>query len=114
MEFVIPLWLVAMIAGLMWARWTVAVASVATVLAAVIAMVASHSMVGQPVEWLQLMVLGVTPWLLAAQRVRYRRRLRRLHAKEAARLIRLQERGRTLTQLQGENQELEGLVAQIT
>jgi len=114
MEFVIPVWLVAMIAGLVWARWAVAAASATTVVAAIVALVASRSMLTQPVEWLELVALGVTPWLLAAQRLRYRRRLRRLQAKEAARVIQLQERGRTLTRLQNENQQLEARVAQIT
>jgi diguanylate cyclase (GGDEF)-like protein len=103
---------VAVIGGLCWPRWAVGVLTIVTVASSWLVRMRGHGPV--PMEWVELAALGVTPWLLAAQRVRYERRLRRLQAREAMRLTHLQEKHRSLASLQSDNQRLESQVVQIT
>jgi diguanylate cyclase (GGDEF)-like protein len=112
MEYVVALWALALIAGLCWPRWVVAALTAMTLIAAW----GVHLRLGvsEPMVWIELAAMGVTPWLLAVQRRRYERRLRRLQAREAMRLTNLQEAQRSLSGLQSDNQRLESQVVQIT
>jgi len=113
MEFVIPLWVLAVVAGLYWSRPIVATATAVT-LGIAAAVMARQGLLTQVMGWLELFAMGTTPWLLAAQRVRYQQRLKRLQAREALQLNALQQRVRSLSHLQGENQGLEARIIQIT
>ncbi len=100
-----------MIAGVCWARWVVGIATAAPLLALRAAWPqALTTLVG----WLLITAYGVTPSLLAAQRVRHQRRIKRLQGREAMKMSRLQERARSLLQLQGVAQRLESQIGQIT
>ncbi len=107
----IVLWVLAMIAGLCWARWTVAMLAIASVLTSGVLQL-SH--LAQPVGWVGVIAVGVTPWLLAAQRSRYERRVKRLQARESVKVSQLQEQAHGLLRLQRENQERESVITQIT
>jgi len=111
MLLVIALWVLAMVAGLLWPRWVVALLSGVTV---VTSLILDPSISRQPTGWFLLGTVGITPWLLAVQRTGYERRLKRLQAGEATRMTRLQERIRTHAALQAENQQCEAEIAQIT
>ena len=108
---VMPVWVLAMIAGVCWARWSVAVLAAASVLMSG-ALQASH--LAQPAGWIGVIVVGVTPWLLAAQRSRYERRVRRLQARESVKVSQLQEQAHGLLRLQRENEERESVITNIT
>jgi len=111
MLLVIPLWVVAMIAGLTWRRWVVAATTGMTVLTCL----TQDSLMAKPsMGWLVLLLVGITPWLLAAQRAHQEKRLRRSQRTEAVKLAHLQERARSLVHLQAANQRLESQIAQIT
>ena len=107
----VALWVLAMIAGLCWARWLVAVLAAASVLAS-----GAHQLrhLTQPAGWVGVMVVGVTPWLLAAQRIRYERRVKRLQVRESVKKSQLQEQAHGLLRLQRENEERESAITQIT
>lgn len=107
----IPVWVLAMVAGLCWARWTVAILAIASVLMSGMLQL-SH--LAQPAGWVGVMAVGVTPWLLAAQRSRYERRVKRLQARESVKVSQLQDQAHGSLRLQRENQERESAIAQIT
>jgi len=104
-------WVLAMASGLCWARPYTALATAATLLAFV---VMQGEALAHGIGWLQLAALGTTPWLLAAQRQRYEEAVRRLHAEEAADVMRLSESARALLSLQDAMQQMESQIAQIT
>lgn len=108
---VIGLWVLAMIAGLCWARWAVVLFSALAVLGLVIA---SPSGIFLPAGWFQLVAFGVTPWLLAAQRLTHETYRRRLQATEALRVSRLQQAERRLLDLQAKIRAIEAQITQIT
>ncbi|MBI4323069.1 MAG: GGDEF domain-containing protein [Candidatus Omnitrophica bacterium] len=105
----VSVWMLAMVAGLCWARWAVATLATASVLTSG-ALQLSH--LGGPAGWVGVIAVGVTPWLLASQRSRYERRVKRLQARESVKLSQLQEHG--LLRLQRENEERESTITQIT
>jgi diguanylate cyclase (GGDEF)-like protein len=107
----IAVWVLAMVAGLCWAWWAVALFSALAVIGAVIS---SSSGLLQPAGWFALVALGATPWLLAAQRRTHEAYLRGLQATEAARVSRLQQAARHLLELQATIRALEAQIAQIT
>jgi len=111
MIVVIGLWVLAMIAGLCWARWAVTLLSA---LAVVGSIAVAPSNVLQPAGWFQLVAFGITPWLLAAQRLTHEAYLRRLQATEAFRVSRLQQAVRHLLDLQAKIRRTEARIAQIT
>ena len=107
----IVVWVLAMIAGLCWGRWPVAMLATASVLAS-----GAHQLrhLTQPAGWVGVMVVGVTPWLLAAQRIRYERRVKHLQARESVKVSQLQEQAHGLLRLQRENEKRESAITQIT
>ncbi len=111
MVIAVALWMVAMAAGLCWPRWVVGATTAATLLSAVIAL---PSCLSRPSGWLLLAAFGMTPSLLAAQRRRLAKRLRRLQRQQAVKLSRLQERERAVVHLHAGNQRLESQISQIT
>jgi len=111
MVFVMLVWVLAMVAGLIWARWAVTLLTGATVGSFLLL---HPSVLRQPTEWLQFAAFSVTPWLLVAQRIRYEKHIRHAQATEAMRLSRLQETNRSYARLQRENQGVESRIAQIT
>ncbi len=111
MAFVMVCWLLAMISGLSWACWSTGLFTAATLLAWGWAQWTS---LGHWAVWGQGVVLGSTPWWLAAQRTRDARLLRRLHAEEAVHMTRLAETARSLLALQASTKETEGRIAEIT
>ncbi len=108
---VLACWLLAMASGLCWARLYVALATAATLL---VFAGTQGAALGHATGWLQLMTLGATPWLLAAQRWRYEDEVRRLHAEEAVEVMRLSESARSLLSLQDAMQQADAQIAQIT
>lgn len=108
---VIVVWVLAMVAGLIWPRWVVAVYSVAVV---VLASVAQRPTGGEPLTWLPLVVFGATPWLLAAQRRRYLRRVTRAQGSDEVKRSRMQETGQSLANVHEMNQQLESAISRIT
>lgn len=108
---VMPVWIAAMMAGLCWARWAVAALSAVAV---VLAALCSPMSLSAPVWWLQLLAVGATPWLLAAQRRRHEQRLKRLQARESYKLASLQEQSHGLLRLQRNNEQRENAITQIT
>lgn len=111
MPLVIGCWTLAMASGLCWARLYTALAVAATLLAFA---VTQGEALAHGIGWLQLAALGGTPWLLAAQRRRYEEEVRRLHAEEAAEVMRLSESARSLLSLQDAMQQAEAQIARIT
>jgi len=108
---ILSVWIVAMAAGLSWARWIVAAATALTLATSIVLHPAG---LAHPSGWCALVVLGLTPWLVAGQRTRHERLLKRAHGAEAVQLIQLQERSRTLTQLQSDNQHIESQITKIS
>ncbi|MBI3330864.1 MAG: GGDEF domain-containing protein [Candidatus Omnitrophica bacterium] len=111
MLLILSCWILAMASGLCWARPYTALATASTLLAFV---VMQGEALAYGIGWLQLAALGATPWLLAAQRQRYEEAVRRLHAEEAADVMRLSESARALLSLQDAMQQMESQIAQIT
>jgi diguanylate cyclase (GGDEF)-like protein len=111
MIFVTLCWVLAMLSGLFWARlWT----GVLTVLTVASFLWTQGATLADGVGWAQLVALGITPWLLAFQRMRDQRLLRRLHGEEAEHANQLSEAARALLSLQRSTQQLEREIAQIT
>ena len=111
MPIVIALWVAAMTAGLCWGRSIIAVTSLASV--ALAGALHPHAL-ARPAGWCELIVLGVSPWLLAAQRGRFEKLLKRAHLSEALHLTELQKLARSLTEWQSANQDLESQIGRIT
>ena len=111
MVIVLAVWLLAMVSGLYWARRYTAVLSAVTALAFI---AAEPETLLAWTGWLQLAALGVTPWLLAAQRLQDAQTLRRLHDEEAARIAKLSEAARSLLSLQRSTDQMDAQITQIT
>ncbi len=111
MVLVMICWMAAMASGLLWGRLWTGVLTAATLLAALATRPAS---LAQWESWLQLLTLGATPWLLAAQRTREERLLKTLHASEAGQMSRLSEAARSLLSLQSSTQQMETDITQIS
>lgn len=110
MTLVVAVWIVAIVAGLCWARWVVLVTTALTVL---LAMTLDVGLLGRLTGWFQIVALGLMPWLLAAQRAYYERSVKRLQSMEAVRISQLQDTARALLSLQSEIQQLEGRIGQL-
>lgn len=110
MTAVIVLWVLALVAGLCWARGAVGLFSALSLL---VFAVVEPSALGRPAGWLQLLALGVTPWLLAGERSRHEARLRALQADEAAHVARLSESARSLLSLQASSRRMDAQIAEI-
>ena len=111
MTLVMVCWILAMVAGVSWARWSVVILTMATLVSA---LAVQPTLLNQSAGWCGLLAFGTTPWLLAAQRTRHEKRLKRIQAREAMKLNRLQEQTRVLRELQRDNEQLESQIAQIT
>ncbi|MBI3088195.1 MAG: GGDEF domain-containing protein [Candidatus Omnitrophica bacterium] len=111
MVAVIGLWVVAMIAGLCWARWAVAAL---TGLAALAALLVKWPALSQPVGWVQLAAFVGTPWLLAIQRGTFERQVKEIRVAEATQLKALQGIIRDSVEMQAWIRETEGGIARIT
>ena len=111
MLVVIAIWILAMVAGLCWARWAVALFSALAVIGSVLASPAGFL---RPAGWFALVAFGITPWLLAVQRRTHETYLRHLQATEALRVGRLQQAVRHLLDLQAKIRAIEARIAQIT
>ncbi len=80
MLLVMSWWILAMVSGLLWApRYTIGCITVTLVTF----LATQAATLGTWAGWVQLTALGLTPWLLAAQRTRNEQQLRRLQAQEA-------------------------------
>ncbi|MBI3084009.1 MAG: GGDEF domain-containing protein [Candidatus Omnitrophica bacterium] len=111
MLLVMLCWALAMLSGLCWARQYTALLTGATVLA----VMWTHPFpVTGWAEWLRLAALVVTPWLLAAQRVREQMALKQLHAEEAVQMSQLSDAARALLSLQTATQQMERQITEIT
>lgn len=111
MAVLICLWMLAVISGLSWARRYTSLFTALTALAfvAVRAEALTH-----PAGWLQLGVLLLTPWLLAAQQERAKADLKRAQREEAEQMAQMQEAARSLLSLQMATRRLENQIAHIT
>jgi diguanylate cyclase (GGDEF)-like protein len=110
MSLVLVCWVLAMVAGLWWARVWTGSAVALTMLAFIWTQSAA---LAAWTGWVQLAVLTMTPWLLAAQREREEALLQRLHAQEAAQVARLADAARELMSLRAETQRLEQQISEI-
>jgi len=111
MLIVMGCWVLAMISGLIWARRWTGVCTIATAIALLWTQAMTLAHAG---GWVQLAVLTLTPWLLAAQRQRDEQMLKRLHGEEAQQMAHISEGARTLLSLQSAGQKLEAQIAEIT
>jgi len=111
MLLVMTCWVLAMISGLCWERMWTGILTAMTV----VAFVSTHpSALTQWLGWMQLGVVGVSPWLLASQRGHDLQCLKQLHAKEAKKMARLSESARALLSLHANTQALETQITEIT
>ncbi len=108
---VMALWVLAIVAGLTWRRWAAIGLSALTVL---VWFLTTRGPWAEPMGWIQLAVVGMTPWWIATLRARVDKRLRRLLHAEAVKLSDLKVHQQRLLELQGTNQRLESQIAQIT
>ncbi len=111
MSWALGCWTLAMVAGACWSR---AVVGVLTAASLALWLGAAGRGALSPTGGLEALMLGLGPWLLAAQRQRHERRVQRLQAKEASRMGRLQQRSRALRELEQAAQHTEAEIAQIT
>ncbi len=111
MLLVMACWVLAMIAGLTWARWGT---GLFTTLAAIAFLWTQGGAVAHVSGWFQLIVLALTPWLLAAQQTRDDQARKVLHGQEAQEMSHLSEAARTLLSLQSEAQKLESQITEMT
>jgi diguanylate cyclase (GGDEF)-like protein len=111
MLVVVGWWVLAMVSGLSWARQYTAALTAVTLLSALWTRAADLT---ASAGWVQLAVLGITPWLLAAQREREGEAFRRLHQEEAVQMSRLSSMARSLLSLQNAMQQMEAQIAEIT
>ncbi|MBI4343657.1 MAG: GGDEF domain-containing protein [Candidatus Omnitrophica bacterium] len=110
MTAVMVCWVLAMASGLSWARLWTGFLTLVTV--AAFAGLQSASL-GAWHGWFQLGVLGLTPWLLAAERRRDQVLRRQLQARESQRLSELSTIARSALSLQTANQQLERQIAEV-
>ena len=111
MTLVLGCWVLAMVSGLCWAR---AYTALFTSAIGLTWLWTAGSTLTTWVGWLHLIVLGLTPWLLAAQRQRDQDILRALHTDEAVQMSHVSDSTRTLLSLQQATQEMETQIADIT
>jgi diguanylate cyclase (GGDEF)-like protein len=111
MVMVVAVWLLAMVSGLSWGRRYTAAFSAAAI-AAFIATQADALTAWT--GWLQLGALGLTPWLLAAQRARDSQLVKRLRDEEAARAAKLSEAARSLLSLTRATEQMDAQITEIT
>jgi len=110
MSFVMACWALAMLSGVAAPRRLTGLLSLATAAA----FLATHAAaLARPSGWLQLAVLGVTPWLLAAARGRDEQMIAALRDEEAQQKTRLSEAARKLMSLKAEAQSMEGHLAEL-
>lgn len=111
MTFVFACWVLAVLAGLSWARWWTGLFTLSTV----IAFIWIHpSALAHWMSWLQLGALGITPWLLAGQRGRHEHYIKQLHHDEATQGAKLSEAARALLSMQSSTQQIETQIAELT
>ncbi|MBI2885492.1 MAG: diguanylate cyclase [Candidatus Omnitrophica bacterium] len=111
MSWALLCWVLAMAAGACWNRVMVGGWTGVTL---VVWAAGAGPWAWTPAGAFEGIMLGLGPWLLWAQRERHERRIHRLQAKEASRLGRLQQRSRTLRELEGAAQQVESEIARIT
>ena len=111
MLIVMLCWILAMVSGLSWGRWWTGLLSCVTALVFVITQAAT---LAHLTGWLHLFILGLTPWLLAAQRTSDEQRVKALHADEAQQMAHLSEAARSLLSLQGSTQQVESQITELT
>ena len=111
MALVIALWTLAMVSGLSWARGST---SVFTALTTLVFLVTPTAALDQGLGWFQCILLVLTPWALAASRLREERHVRRLQQEEAHQMAHLQETARSLLSLQVAMRRLEEQISHIT
>lgn len=111
MLLVIGCWALAMISALSWERRSTLACVAATLLCFLLL---QGSSLATWTGWVQMGALGVTPWLLAAQRARDAAQREQLHAGEAGQLVHLGEAARSLLSLQTSNQQMEAQITDIT
>jgi len=104
-------WVLAMVAGMCWARWGAVVLAAAAVALLIGAQPAT--LTNGP-GWILLTAIGLGPWLLAAQRRGHQEVLRQSRQQETARMNELQDEARELLSLQSANRQLEAQIAHIT
>jgi len=104
-------WVLAMIAGMSWARWG---AGALTVAAMGTLVGASWATLTQGPGWLLLAAVGLGPWLLVTQRRVHREVLQGYQRQDAAQMSGLQHEAREVLSLQSSNRELETSIAHIT
>ena len=104
-------WLLAMESGLSWAaQWTV-ILDLVTIL---VFTITEGRLLNQWNGWVQLAILGITPWLLAIQHMRDERLFKTQQAEEARELNHLSDRSRNLLSIQHQTQKTERQIAEIT
>lgn len=111
MSIVIACWVLAMVAGLLWARRYAVLCIIATVLAFFLL---QRSMLARWTGWLELLAFTITPWLLTAYRQRQQAIVKRLHAEEAVQMSHLSEAARALLSLQSSTQQMETQITEMT
>ncbi|MBI3996269.1 MAG: GGDEF domain-containing protein [Candidatus Omnitrophica bacterium] len=111
MLLVIGCWALAMISALSWERRYTMACVAATLLCFLL--IQGSSLAGWT-GWVQVAALGVTPWLLAAQRTRDAAQRDQLHANEAKQLAQIGEAARSLLSLQTSNQQMEAQITDIS
>lgn len=104
-------WVLAIVAGISWPRWAVAWCSGLVVVVATFHPPAAASGVGR---WVMVVLWGTTPWLVAAERARYHRRLAALQRLEVEKMVQLQEQQRALEACERTNRELEEVIGHLT
>jgi len=111
MTGVLVCWVLAMVSGLCWAQAYTTLLTLATGLAW---LWKAGSALTTWAGWLQLVAVGLTPWLLATQRRREQEVLKALHVEEAVHMSQMSDAARTLLSLQRATQDIETQIADIT
>ena len=111
MVVTIGIWLLAMVSGLVWPRRYTLLLVAATAVAFLATQVGTLT---AWTGWLQLAALGLTPWLLAAQRSRESQLRQRLRDEEAARVAKLSEAARSLLSLTRATEQMDTQITEIT
>ena len=111
MALIMSCWVLAMVSGLSWGRrWT----SGFTLMTVAVFLWTRSGTLTHWTGWLQLSVVGLTPWLLATQRRRDEQQLSALQAEEAQQTAHLSEAARSLLSLQTSAQQMETQLTDIT
>jgi diguanylate cyclase (GGDEF)-like protein len=112
MALILTGWSLAMASALSWDRrytWTLTGATLVLYL-----WTQGAAALAAWTGWVELITLGITPPLLAAQRARDLAGLKALHREEAVHMARLGDAARSLLDLQAQTQKLEAHVGRIT